>query len=192
MRATIVFHSVCGNDFLIGRMFQQALKQHGHEVRLLRVPDADFAVWRDRFPAAAEYAAEMLECPEATADDLLEAELLILGAPTYFGNMSGEMKLFLDSTGRYYLTQPLKGGKALFFTSSASPGGGGGFTLDTLIRFAQHHGILPLPVPVAIQQQAPEMSAYGLTHISGPLGDRRPDEALRYAIESLVQYYTGR
>lgn len=186
MNVVVVFHSVCGNGYLIGRRFAEAFEKFGATVRVLRVADSDFSIWKERFAAVREFAAELETIPVATAQDLLEADWIVLGSPTYYGNVSGEMKIFLDSTGYYYLEQPLLGKKALCFTNSSSNGGGGNFTLDALWRFGQHMGLRLLPVPVSIQMQSPEMSAYGVNHISGPLGMIRPDCALLEAIDQWV------
>ena len=45
---------------------------------------------------------------EVTADDLLSADGVIIGSPVYFGNMSGEVKTFLDSWSKMGLFQDRK------------------------------------------------------------------------------------
>src|SRR3954452_11846974 len=45
---------------------------------------------------------------EVTADDLLSADGVIIGSPVYFGNMSGEVKTFLDSWAKMGLFQDRK------------------------------------------------------------------------------------
>ena len=45
---------------------------------------------------------------EVTPDDLLSSDAVIIGSPVYFGNMSGEVKTFLDSWGKMGLFQDRK------------------------------------------------------------------------------------
>jgi NAD(P)H dehydrogenase (quinone) len=45
---------------------------------------------------------------EVTADDLLSSDGVIIGSPVYFGNMSGEVKTFLDSWFKMGLFQERK------------------------------------------------------------------------------------
>ncbi len=182
MKSVIVFHSVCGNNLRLADFFRHGLEKVGYEARMLRVGDDDFSVWQERFPAVREFAAELNALPVAVAEDLLEADVVVLGSPTYYGNVSSEMKIFLDSTGRYYREQPLLGKRLMCFASSSSNGGGGGFTLDALWRFGQHMGMVGVPVPLTLQMMSPEMSAYGVNHISGALGDVRPAAELGKAI----------
>ena len=59
-----------------------------------------------------------------TIDDLLNAEGIILGSPTYYGNMAGPMKSFIDSIGLEH-GSPLLSGKigGAFATGGGSAGG---------------------------------------------------------------------
>src|ERR1051326_8678895 len=45
---------------------------------------------------------------EVSADDLLSADAVVIGSPVYFGNMSGEVKTFLDSWAKMGLFQDRK------------------------------------------------------------------------------------
>ena len=45
---------------------------------------------------------------EVTADDLLSSDGVIIGSPVYFGNMSGEVKSFLDGWAKMGLFQDRK------------------------------------------------------------------------------------
>ncbi|MCI7643068.1 MAG: NAD(P)H-dependent oxidoreductase [Lentisphaeria bacterium] len=187
MKALIVFHSVCGNNFQIAKYFQTALTDSGFDAQIRSIADADRAVWQERFSCAAEFAKTINSIPEARVDELPDYDLIILGSPNYFGNVSAEMKRFMDDTAKFYVQQPLQNKYAAFFCSSSSNGGGGVYCLEAMCRFAQHTGMIPLPLPLKIQQLSSETSAYGFTHISGLQGARRPDENLRSAIVAFVK-----
>lgn len=59
-----------------------------------------------------------------TVEDLLEARGIILGSPTYYGNMAGPMKSFIDSIGLVH-GSPFLAGRigGAFATGGGSAGG---------------------------------------------------------------------
>ncbi|CAN6331739.1 unnamed protein product [Urochloa humidicola] len=62
--------------------------------------------------------------PVITAQQLAEADGVLLGSPTRFGTMAAQMKAFLDSTGGLWQAQALAGKPAgLFFTTGTQGGG---------------------------------------------------------------------
>ncbi len=186
MKALVLFHSVCGNCFLMAREFEKALRHNGMDVKMRRVEDDDLERWQNTFACSREYAPFLSDIQNASVDDMVEADLIFTGSPTYFGNMSGEMKKFLDSTSVYYSEQKLGGKLFGAFTSSSSSEGGGTMCLQSLVVYAQHMGMIPVPVPISAQNEAKSASAYGIVHHSGYNSDDRPNEALCSAISKYV------
>lgn len=93
----------------------------------------------DRVPVAGS--------PHVTLDELSACDALAVGSPTRFGNMSGAMKAFWDSTTSLWLNGALIDKPATVFTSSASPHGGQESTLLTMMVPLLHHGMLLTGVP---------------------------------------------
>ena len=77
---------------------------------------------------------------QAVPDDLLEADGIILGSPTYFGQMSTEMKGFVDRSLEVYGKLDGKVGAA--FTSSGGTASGAETTLLSLIHAMLIHGMI--------------------------------------------------
>ncbi len=75
-------------------------------------------------------------------DDLIKYQGLILGSPTYLGGVSGPFKGFMDTTGRLWRQQGLKGKLAAAFTVSSLPSGDKQSTLMSLFVFSMQHGML--------------------------------------------------
>lgn len=48
---------------------------------------------------ALEAQKRMEHVPVATVEELPEADVIIFGTPTRFGNMCGQMRQYLDATG---------------------------------------------------------------------------------------------
>ncbi|MEO0105849.1 MAG: NAD(P)H-dependent oxidoreductase [candidate division WOR-3 bacterium] len=72
--------------------------------------------------------------------DLLKYELIVLGSPTYYGLMAGEMKRFIDETVRYHGKLSGKVGGA--FTSSGGIAGGGETTILSILYAFLIHGMI--------------------------------------------------
>jgi NADPH-dependent FMN reductase len=63
---------------------------------------------------------EQKDVPVCTLDDLREADGLLLGSPTRYGNMIAQMKALIDSTASLWLSGAMEGKPAGVFTSTAS------------------------------------------------------------------------
>jgi multimeric flavodoxin WrbA len=89
-------------------------------------------------------AEDMARAPEA----LLEYDGFILGSPTYLGGVSASFKSFMDSTGRLWRSERLKGRLAAGFTVSSLPAGDKQSTLLSMFVFAMQHGMLWVGNPI--------------------------------------------
>ena len=120
--------------------------------------------------------------PYVQTADLENCSALALGSPSYFGNISASLKLFLESTTSQWLGGALIGKPASLFTSSGSLHGGQESTLLSMMVPLLHHGMLIVGLPYS----EPELSAttsggtpYGASHVAGAGGDRPVDETER-------------
>lgn len=117
--------------------------------------------------------------PYATHNDLVECSGLVLGSPTYFGNMAAPIKYFLDSTSALWLNGSLVDKPAGVFTSSSSLHGGQESTLLSMMLPLLHHGMVLVGLPYtepALLQTVSGGAPYGATHFAGqdnnlPLSD---------------------
>ena len=106
----------------------------------------------------------------ATNEDLEKCDGLILGSPTYFGNMAAPMKFFLDGTSAEWFNSTLSGKPAGVFTSSSSMHGGQETTLITMLIPLLHHGMIISGIPYSekeLHDTRTGGSPYGPTHFSG-------------------------
>lgn len=88
----------------------------GREVSLYQVPELTPDVLEKHGAKAAR--TTFAQVPVATVDQLAEAHAIIFGTPTRFGNMSAQMRHFLDQTGRLWLSGSLIGRIGSVFASS--------------------------------------------------------------------------
>ncbi|HPE69172.1 MAG TPA: flavodoxin family protein [Thermotogota bacterium] len=188
MQAGIFFHSVCGNTWRMARMFEQAFQRRGHQTRLARAADDSLGKLRQQFPVIEQSADQIMACDVACAQDFLDADVLVLGSPTYFGNVSGAFKLLTDSTADFWPQARLAGKPLLAFCSAGALEGGADLCLNAIHTFGQHMGMVNIPVPCTLDLEI-SMPAYGIRHISGPLGDQRPSELVERMVDKWVDWF---
>jgi NAD(P)H dehydrogenase (quinone) len=112
--------------------------------------------------------------PYATLDDLRQADGLILGSPTRFGNMAAPLKYFLDCTSSLWLSGALVGKPAGVFTSTQSHHGGQETTLVSMMLPLIHHGMYLVGIPYterALNETRGGGSPYGASHVAGVQDD---------------------
>ena len=80
--------------------------------------------------------------PAAAWDELLTADAIIFGAPTYMGSVSWQFKKFADASSKPWFGQAWKDKIAAGFTNSASMNGDKHSTLHYMITLAMQHGML--------------------------------------------------
>ena len=83
---------------------------------------------------------ELKKIEETTIDDLLAADAIIIGSPTYYGAMAAEIKTLLDKSVEYHGKFAGKIGGA--FTSSANIGGGNETTIMSILQALLIHGMI--------------------------------------------------
>jgi NAD(P)H dehydrogenase (quinone) len=106
---------------------------------------------------------------------------VIFGTPTRFGNMCGQMRAFMDSTGPLWQTNALVGKVGSVFTSTATQHGGQESTILSFHTTLLHLGMVIVGLPYAFdgQKRIDQMSGgspYGASTIAGGQGERRPSE----------------
>jgi NAD(P)H dehydrogenase (quinone) len=101
-------------------------------------------------------AADLVKAEDVATntDLLLEYDGFIFGSPTYLGGVSAQFKSFMDSTGRLWRTQQLKGKLAAGFTVSSLPAGDKQSTLLSMFVFAMQHGMLWVGNPILPEQHS--------------------------------------
>jgi len=179
MKITIVIHSLYGHIAKMAEAVAEGARTvPGIEVAIKRVPETLPPDVISKMGATAAQAA-LASIPVATYDDLTSSDGIIFGAPTRFGNMSAQLKQFLDGTGGLWATDALVGKVGSVFTSSATQHGGQESTILSVHTVLLHHGFIIVGLPYAFggQKTVNEMSGcspYGASTITGGDGSRMP------------------
>jgi NAD(P)H dehydrogenase (quinone) len=119
--------------------------------------------------------------PVARPDRLAEADAVIFGTPTRFGNMTGQMRNFLDQTGALWASGGLVGKVGSVFTSTATQHGGQETTITSFHLTLLHHGMIIVGVPYTEQRlvnmtEISGGSPYGASTLAAGDGSRQPSE----------------
>ena len=181
MKVYIVYYSTYGHVHKMAEAIAEGVKQvDGAEPVLRRVPEtlSDEILGK---MGALEAQKMMDSVPICTTGELEEADAIIFGTPTRFGNMIGQMRQFLDATGKLWVEGALVGKVGSVFASSATQHGGQESTILTFHVTLLHHGMVIVGLPYAFQGQMgiDEISGgspYGASTIAGGKGERMPSE----------------
>ena len=177
----VVFYSMYGHIYKMAEAVAAGARDAGDtEVTLWQVPELVPDDVLEKSGAKAAKAA-FAHVPVATVDKLTEADAIIFGTGTRFGNMTAQMRNFLDQTGGLWAKGSLIGKVGSVFTSTATQHGGQESTLLSFHTTLLHQGFVIVGVPYseARQMTLAEItggSPYGASTITGGDGSRQPSD----------------
>jgi NAD(P)H dehydrogenase (quinone) len=177
----VIFYSMYGHVHKMAEAVAAGAREAGDaEVVLYQVPELmpDDALQQSGAKAAR---AAFAHVPVANPDQLPDADAIIFGAPTRYGNMCAQMRNFLDQTGALWMKGSLIGKVGSVFTSTASQHGGQETTITSFHSTLIHHGMIIVGVPYSEQRllkmdEVTGGSPYGASTITGADGSRQPSE----------------
>ena len=174
-KVLVLYHSFYGHIEQMARAEAAGASEvRGVSVVVKRVPET--------IPAQAVIAAGGKldqEADIASPSELADYDAIIFGTPTRFGNMTGQMRTFLDQTGELWGKGALIGKVGSVFTSTATQHGGQESTILTFHPTLLHHGMVIVGLPYSETRQTglDEIkggSPYGASTIVGGQGERQP------------------
>ncbi|MBI4773812.1 MAG: NAD(P)H:quinone oxidoreductase [Deltaproteobacteria bacterium] len=181
MKVLIVFYSMYGHVYKMAQAIAEGARQvEGAEVVLKRAPETLPPEVLEKM-GAVEAQKSMSHVPICTVQELAEADAILFGTPTRFGNMCGQMRQFLDATGQLWAKGALVGKVGSVFTSSNTQHGGQESTILSFHITLLHQGFIIVGLPYTFQGQMrmDEItggSPYGASTIAGGSGERMPSE----------------
>jgi NAD(P)H dehydrogenase (quinone) len=173
----VLYYSLYGHiERMAAAECEGAQEVAGTSVTVKRVPETMTA-------EAVRGAGGRLDqtAPIASPAELATYDAIIFGTPTRFGNMSGQMRSFLDQLGGLWMSGALIGKVGSVFTSSATQHGGQESTILTFHPTLLHLGMVVVGLPYSEQlqmgvDQIKGGSPYGASTIAGAGGERLPSE----------------
>ena len=164
----IAFYSRNGVTEALAKAVAEGAQAAGAEVRLRRVREVVPRSIVDSVPGWAEGADRMNDqYPAPTEADAEWADGIIFGTPTRFGNVSSELKAWVDSLGGLWHQGKLNGKAGSVFVSTGALHGGNESTSLSAYNFMAHLGLIIVPLgyadPIMFQAGTP----YGASAVSG-------------------------
>ncbi|WP_064595067.1 NAD(P)H:quinone oxidoreductase [Pseudomonas sp. DR 5-09] len=174
-KVLVLYYSMYGHiETMAQQVAEGARGVPGVEVTIKRVPET---MDPEAFKAANGKVDQQAQV--ASPSELGDYDAIIFGTPTRFGNMSGQMRTFLDQTGGLWAKGALVGKIASVFTSTGT-GGGQEMTITSTWTTLAHHGMIIVPLGYSTPalfdvSQVGGGTPYGASTIAGGDGSRQPD-----------------
>ncbi|MGJ7512477.1 NAD(P)H:quinone oxidoreductase [Variovorax sp. GT1P44] len=187
-KVLVLYHSIYGHvEAMAEAVAGGAREVAGAKVDLKRVPETMSDEAFKQAGGKTNQAAAI-----AKPEELANYDAIIFGTGTRFGNMTGQMRTFLDQTGALWMSGALVGKVGSVFSSSATQHGGQESTILTFHPTLLHQGmiIVGLPYSESRQMGLDEIkggSPYGASTITGGQGERMPS-----ALELGMANFQGR
>jgi NAD(P)H dehydrogenase (quinone) len=190
LNVAVIYYSSTGNVHALAEALAEGASESGAEVRLRRVDELAPDAAIDSNPAWRAHVDATAHIPVATHDDLLWADAYAFGTPTRYGNLSSQLKQFIDTTAGLWAAGELADKPVTAFTSAINAHGGNESTLLALYNTMHHWGSVILPPGYTDRAVgAAGGNPYGTAHASGAgLPPEEVLEAARHQGRRLVRF----
>jgi NAD(P)H dehydrogenase (quinone) len=181
MKIQVIFYSMYGHVYRLAEAVAEGARGvAGAEVGLYQVAELVPEPVLEKSGARAARQA-FAHVPLAKVEQLADADAILFGTPTRFGNMAAQMRNFLDQTGGLWVKGSLIGKVGSVFASTASQHGGQETTITSFHTTLLHHGMIIVGVPyseprLVNMQEVTGGTPYGATTMAGSDGSRQPSE----------------
>jgi NAD(P)H:quinone oxidoreductase type IV len=191
-KVQVVFYSMYGHVYKLAEEEAAGAREvQDCDVELYQVPELMPSDALEKSGAKAARNA-FKHIPVIEPDSLAEADAVIFGAPTRFGNMCAQMRNFLDQTGSLWMKGALVGKVGSVFTSTATQHGGQETTITSFHSTLLHQGMIIVGVPYSEPRlmnmvEITGGTPYGASTLAGPDGSRQPT-----ANELAIAHFQGK
>jgi NAD(P)H dehydrogenase (quinone) len=173
-KVLVLYYSSYGHIERMAEAVAEGVREARCGVVIKRVPE----LMPEELARKSGYKLDQ-KAPLATVDELPRYDAIIFGTPTRYGNMTAQMKNFLDQTGQLWLSGALVGKVGSVFSSTASQHGGQESTILSFHSVLLHLGMIIVGLPYTFESQigVSEVmgnSPYGSSTIAGGDGSRQP------------------
>ena len=142
VKVAVIYYSATGSVYKLAQAIEEGAKEAGAEVRFRKVHELAPEEAIKSNQGWSDHALMTEDVPEAELDDLEWADAYIFGTPTRFGNVSAQLKQFIDTAGGLWFEGKLADKVVSGFTSASNPHGGQESTLLSLYNVFAHWGAI--------------------------------------------------
>ena len=175
-RVLVLYYSSYGHIETMAGAVAEGAREAGADVTIKRVPELVPQEIAEKSGYKLDQAA-----PIATVEELADYDAVIFGTGTRFGNMTAQMKNFIDQAGGLWAQGKLVGKVGAVFTSTATQHGGQESTILSFHTVLLHLGFVIVGLPYSFTGQMGHdavmgNSPYGASTIAGGDGSRQPSQ----------------
>ncbi|MET0233036.1 MAG: NAD(P)H:quinone oxidoreductase [Kibdelosporangium sp.] len=166
VNAAIIYYSATGTVHSLAQAAAEGAEEAGAQVRLRKVAETAPPEAINARPAWVQHIRATAGVAEARHDDLAWADVVLFGTPTRFGNVSAQLKAFIDTTGPLWAQGELAGKVYTAFTASNTAHGGQESTILALGNVFYHWGGVIVPPGYTDPIQFQSGNPYGTSHVA--------------------------
>jgi NAD(P)H dehydrogenase (quinone) len=186
-KVLVLYYSSYGHIEQMAQAVAEGVREAGAEAVIKRVPE----LVPEEIARKSHFKLDQA-APIATVSELADYDAIIFGTGTRFGNMTAQMKNFIDQAGGLWAQGKLVGKVGSVFTSTATQHGGQESTILSFHTVLLHLGMVIVGLPYSFQGQTGVSevmgnSPYGASTIADGNGSRQPS-----AVELEGARYQGR
>jgi NAD(P)H dehydrogenase (quinone) len=168
VKVLIAFYSRNGSTEALANAVAEGARAEGAEVTLRRAREIVSREIMEKAPGWTDNADRMdAQYQAPAAADAEWADAIVFGTPTRFGNVSSELKAYIDSLGGLWFQGKLNGKVGSAFTSTSTPHGGNEATITSLYHPMAHLGLIIVPLGYADPAMFKAGTPYGASSVSG-------------------------
>jgi NAD(P)H dehydrogenase (quinone) len=178
-KVQIIFYSMYGHVYRLAEAVAQGAKEMTDvETGIFQVPELvpDDILEQG---GAKKVRAAFAHIPVARVEQLPDADAIIFGTPTRFGNMCSQMRNFLDQCGGHWVRGTLINKIGSVFASVGTQHGGHETTITSFHLTLFHLGMIVVGTPYSEpklmnMEEITGGTPYGATTLAGSDGQSRP------------------
>lgn len=180
MKILVVYYSLYGHVLALAEAVAAGARSvAGVEVLLRRVPELPFNEAKVRESQhAQEVLARQQDIPVISLAELRQADGVLFGTPTRFGNMCAQMKAMFDQMGELWGEGAMEGKPAGVFVSTATTHGGQETTGYSMMLPLLHLGMIivgvPYSTPGMLHTEGRGGTPYAATTVAGGRNELTP------------------
>lgn len=145
VKLAIVYYSSTGTNYQLAKWAEEAAKEAGADVKVVKVKELAPDVAIDANPAWRAHADATKDVPEATSQDLVWADALLFSIPTRFGTVPSQVKQFIDIQGGLWAQGKLANKVVSAMSSASNSHGGQEATIHSIYTNMMHWGAIIVP-----------------------------------------------
>ncbi len=142
VKLAIIYYSMTGTNYQLAKWAEEAALEVGAEVRVLKVQELAPMEAIDANPVWKKLTEDTKDIPQATSEDLVWADAVIFSSPTRFGNVTSQIKNFMDQQGGIWAEGKLMNKVVSAMSSAQNPHGGQEQTIQAIYTTMMHWGAI--------------------------------------------------